>query len=292
MSRLSAIVVAGLLCAAVAATARSSLEPEAMAMGRVRDPTWLPSGRTLRITSLGQRLLLSDVYWLRLVQYMGETLLAHVDRWGATLPLAEIVTDLDPRHGYAYQVVGSDLGFVPGRAADAEKILKKGMRNLPDRWTLYWVYAVNKFLYQGDFAEAAEYARRAAVAGKRPHLALLAANLALAADAEYRTTEAFLEEAIRTADTPELRVQLERRLVKVRTYQVLSQVEKAVAEYRRRYVVWPMGLEVLISEGLLRAIPEDPSGGQVILDLSTGAVRSTVLGERKPLRNTMAGEAQ
>jgi tetratricopeptide (TPR) repeat protein len=292
MVRLPAIVLAGCLLAATAVIARTTLEPEAAAMGRVRDPTWLPSGRSLRVTSLGQRLLLSDVYWLRLVQYMGETLIAKVDRWGAALPLAEIVTDLDPRHGYAYQVVGSNLGALEGRGPEADRILKKGMAALPDRWTLPWTYAVNKFLYEGDFVEAAKYARKAAEVGHRPHLALLAANLALAADREYDVTEAFLLEAIPGAETPDLRAQLERRLVKVRTYQALSTVERAVAAYRRRYVIWPMGLDVLVHERLLARIPEDPSGGQLRLDLATGEVRSTVLGARKPIRNTLAGETR
>jgi hypothetical protein len=291
MPRITALV-ATLVFAGMAVTARISLEPEASRLGGVRDPAWLPSGRSLRLASFGQRVVLADLYWLKLVQYMGETLLSHLDRWDAVAPLAEIVTDLDPRYGYAYQVTGSNLAGVAHRHAEASRILHKGMRNLPDRWQLYWIHAVDKFLYEGDFAEAAEYARQAAVIGKRPHLALLAANLALASDqdAEYRTTLEFLPEAIAQADTPELKAQLERRLEKVRTYAALSAVEHAVEAFQRRYGIRPIALDHLVWTGFLRAVPADPAGGGIAYDPATGKVWSTVLGERRPLRNTMAQE--
>jgi len=333
---------------------RGRLEPEASARGAIRDPAFLPSGKTLRLAAFGQRLLLSDLYWLRLVQYMGETLIHKADRWAALYPLAEIVTDLDPRHGYAYQVVGSNLAGLAGRHEEAERILLKGMRELPGRWNLPFTHAVNKFLYEQDYRTAAEYARRAAEIGKRPGLALLASNLAglagrheeaerillkgmrelpgrwnlpfthavnkflyekdyrtaaeyarraaeigkrpglallasnLAlitdADDEYATTRDFLELAIEQASTDEMRQELRERLVKVRTYEVLSRVERAVAAYRAAQGRPPLLLLDLVTTRLLPGLPEDPSGGIIEYDPATGQVRSTVVGARAPLR--------
>jgi len=289
MARVLALpTLAACLLATAAVSSRMALEPEALASGRIRNPAWLPSGKLLRIASLGQRLLLSDYYWLKLVQYVGETMLAKQQRWEALYPLADIVTDLDPRHGYAYQVAGSNLSGLAQRYQEADRILQKGIRNLPDRWQLYFVAAVNKFYFEGDFAEAARYARLAADVGKRPHLALLASNLSLAADTEgeYRAAEAFVQEAVQQAETPELREQLERRLAKVRTYRVLSEVEKAIAAYQQRQGRRPFTLLALVGEGLLPALPADPSGGEIVYDPATGEVKSSVLGPRKPVRNT------
>lgn len=271
--------------AALAAAARSRLEPEARQVGRVRDPAWLPQGNVVRLVSMGQRLLLADLYWLKTVQYMGEQALARGD-WRALLPLADVVTDLDPRFGWAYQVAGSNLAGLAGRHRDAARILEKGMRNVPDRWSLPWVYAVNKFLYERDFATAAAYARRAAEVGKRPHLALLAANLSLVVDAdqEYAASEVILRESIPQAELPELRAQLEQRLVKVRTYAALSRVEKAVAAFRARFVRWPVTLDELVWHGLLPALPGDPSGGELLYDAATGRVRSSIVGPREPIQ--------
>jgi tetratricopeptide (TPR) repeat protein len=294
------LVAAAIVLLIAAVVARMRLEPEAAAVGKVRNPAWIPDGNVLRITSFGHRLAVADLYWLRTVQYIGETVMTDSNRWEALYPLANVVTDLDPRYGYAYQVAGSNLGGLAHRYAEADKILLKGMRNLPDRWTLPFTLAVNKFFYEGDFAAGAEYARIAARAGKRPHLALLAANLSLASDRtdEYATAEAFLEEtlrlgdALRLEDTPELHAQLAQRLVKVRTYAVLHQVERAVAAYRAAEGRNPVFLGELITKGYLSAIPADPSGGTLLYDPRDGAVTSSVLGERKPLRVTRARTAQ
>jgi tetratricopeptide (TPR) repeat protein len=285
MPRLLAISIAAFVAAAVAATARARLEPEALQVGRVRDPAWLPDSRAVKLAAMGQRQLLAEAYWLRTVQYMGEMTLTGGD-WRALHPLADLTTDLDPRFAYAYQIAGSNLAGLAHRYDEAERILLKGMRNVPDRWTLPWTHAVNKFLFERDFATAAEYARRAAEVGRRPHLALLAANLSLVTDdtSEYAAAEAVLTTAIAQADTPELRMQLGERLVRVRTFEALSRVERAAEEFGRRYGRRPVLLDELVAQGLLAEIPKDPSGGIIVYDPAKGEVRSTVLGARVPTR--------
>lgn len=271
---------------ALTAATRVSLEPHAASLGRVRDPAWLPSGQSLRVTSFGQRLALADLYWLRTVMYVGESTLAPDRGWEALYPLGEIVTDLDPRFGYAYQVVGSNLSGLAGKLPESNRILEKGMRNVPDRWTLPFLYAFNKFFYEDDYATAAVYARRAAEVGQRPHLALLAANLSLVAntDGEYDSALAFLEASLQQATTPELRVQLEERLVKVQTYRELARCEEAVAAFRARTGRSPVSLDEVVWYGLLPAVPADPSGGRIEYDPVTGTLRSTRLGPREPIR--------
>lgn len=276
------------LLAAVAGLARGSLEPEATSLGRIRDPAWVPSGRIVRLTSLGQRLLLADVYWLKTVAYVGEWALEPKRGMGALLPLADLVTDLDPRFGYAYQVAGSNLSGLAHLVPESDRILEKGMRNVPDRWSLPFLYAFNKFFYEDDFATAARFARRAADVGKRPHLALLAANLSLVAnrDDEYRSALEILEVSLQQADTPELRAQLQDRIVKVKTYQAMSVVERAVAAFRERNVRRPIVIEELTRGGFLEEVPRDPSGGSILLDPATGEVLSSVVGLRRPIRVT------
>jgi tetratricopeptide (TPR) repeat protein len=284
LHRRAALAVLALVLLALTTAARLGLEPEASARRAVRDPAWLPSGAVLRTVSCGQRLLLADVYWLQAVQYIGETVLAKVQRWDALLPLAEIVTDLDPRFGYAYQVAGSNLAGLGHRYAEADRILKKGMRNVPDRWSLPFTYATNKFLFEQRYAEAAEYARRAAEIGKRPALALLAANLSAIADTddEYRAAAAFLEEMLAQTDTPELQEELRQRRTRILTFQALSTLKHAIAAHRARAGRLPARLADLVPSEL-PALPKDPSGGRFVYDPATGAVRSSILGPRAPL---------
>jgi tetratricopeptide (TPR) repeat protein len=281
--------LAALALAALGLTvaARRSLEPEAAARAAVRNPAWLPSGKVLRTVSCGQRLLLADLYWLDAVQYVGETVMAKVPRWEALHPLADIVTDLDPRFGYAYQITGSNLAGLAHRYREADRILEKGMRNVPDRWSLPFVYATNKFLFEHDYAAAAEYARRAAEIGKRPHLALLAANLSALAntDEEYRAAVAFIDQMLGETDTPELKAELEERRTRIRTFQALATLERAIAAHQGRAGRPPRRLADLVPSEL-REIPADPSGGRFLYDPQSGAVRSSIVGARAPLRIT------
>jgi tetratricopeptide (TPR) repeat protein len=281
------IVAAVLALGAATAVARTSLEAEASRAAAVRDPAWLPNGALLRVASFGQRLVVADLYWLKFVQYVGETALAKANRWDALHPLADIVTDLDPRFGYAYQVAGSNLAGLAHRYDEAARILEKGMKSVPDRWSLPWTYATNKFLYEEDYATAADYARKAAQVGKRPYLALLAANLSALAntDAEYRTTLAFLDQAIDQAGTDELRATLVERRMRTATWYALAKLEHAIARFERTTGRKPSFLSELLA-GYLDQIPPDPSGGEIVYDPSTGTVRSTVWGPRAPLKIT------
>ncbi len=283
------VLVALLLLVAATVGARLALAPEAAAQGKIRDPTWLPNGALLRTASFGERLALADLYWLRFVQYVGETVILKQQRWDGMYPLADVVTDLDPRFGYAYQVAGSNLGGLAHRYAEADRILEKGMKNVPDRWSLPLVMGINKFLYEQDYPAAAAYVRRAAEVGDRPYLALLAANLAALAntDAEYQTSLAFLDQALENAGTPELKAELRERRSRTATYWVLSQLEKALAAFEGARGRRPIDLQELVSAGLLSALPADPSGGDILYDPLTGAVKSSVWGPRAPLRVTL-----
>jgi tetratricopeptide (TPR) repeat protein len=280
------LLLAGLLVTSYAATLvmRAGLEPEASARGKIRDPAWLPSGRVLRVASLGQRLVLADLYWLQAVQYVGETMMAKAQRWDALYPLTDIATDLDPRFGYAYQVSGSNLAGLAHRYDEADRILEKGMRAVPNRWSLPFVYASNKFLFEHQYAVAAEYARRAAEIGKKPELALLAANLSALANTsdEYRAALAFLDQMLSVTDDQDLRAEFTERRTKISTYQALSTLETAVADFTARHGKRPASLDELVPSELAQ-LPADPSGGRLVYDARTGEVRSTVIGPRAPL---------
>jgi hypothetical protein len=90
--------------------------------------------------------------------------------------------------------------------------------------------------------------------------------------------------AIEQAESDDLREQLVKRLVRVRTFAALSRAEQARDRFERRFLRRPLSMGELVFHGLLPAIPADPSGGLIELDLRTGEVRSTLAGPRKPLR--------
>ena len=270
---------------AATAVARTALAPVADAQRPLRDLAFLPDGRVLRAVSLGQRHSLADYYWLALIQHVGAAADAKVPRWDAVYPVANLVTDLDPRFGYAYQEAGGVLSGLASRVDLSNQILLKGVAAVPDRWQLYWNLGFNKYFYQGDLAEAARYFQKAAEVGKRPHLAFKVSALALDSGGPegYELAIHALEVALQEPGADPLREALEKRLLQARTFQVLARVESAAQAFHAAAGRWPRGTGELVASGQLPAVPPDPAGGAIELDPATGKARSTVLGPRVPI---------
>jgi hypothetical protein len=243
-----------------------------VAQERPYDIDAVPRAGPLAFLFLGNRILAADVNWLRAVQYIGEPR-GNERGWDKLFPIVDTVTDLDPRHGYAYQVAGAILSSV-GRIDESNRILEKGTRAVPDRYILPYHRAFNAFYYQGDWKEAGRWAEVAARApGAPPHLRqnVLAYYVkGKRADAAV----AFLEQALTEAKDPDTRKALDAQLKQAHLELDASEVDDAVASWRARYLVGPLALAQLVSEGLLPSIPPDPYGGDLYLD-DEGRVRST-----------------
>lgn len=288
MGRMSDAVRAAVLVLVLAgatAGARAALEPVASRASSLRDPSFLPDGHALRAVSLGQRHALADYYWLSLVQHVGVST-DHADAtWNAVYPYADLVTDLDPRYGYAYQEAGGLLSGVAHKVELSDRILLKGLAAVPDRWQIPWNLGFNKYFYERDLRGAAAYFERAARVGKRPHLHYQSAAFAMDASGEedYAFAIRVLEEALSESGSEPLRIVLQERLVRARTYEALADVDRAADAYRARTGSTPGSIEALVAEGLLPAVPKDPSGGRIVWDAARGKARSTILGAREPI---------
>jgi tetratricopeptide (TPR) repeat protein len=265
-------VTAALVAGAVLA-ARAMPIPEE----RPYDVPVVPSAGTLRWLFPSHPTLAANLYWLRTVQYIGEQR-ASERGWENLLPLAELVTDLDPKHGYAYQVVGTILSSVE-RVEESNRILEKGMRNVPDRYILPYHRAFNAFYYQGDFAAAGRYAELAARAPGAPeHLRqnVLAYYVkGSRADLAVR----YLEHALAAAQDEKSRRAIGEQLAQARFEAAAAPIDEALRAYRARLGMLPASPVQLVAEGLLAALPPDPAGGAWIVG-EDGRARSTVHARR------------
>jgi tetratricopeptide (TPR) repeat protein len=232
----------------------------------------VPRASALGFLFLGNRTLAADLNWLRAVQYIGEPR-GNERGWDKLFPLVDVVTDLDPRHGYAYQVAGTILSSV-GRIEESNRILEKGVRAVPDRYILPYHRAFNSFYYQGDWQGAGKWAE---VAARTPGAPLHVRQNVLAYYVKGKRADAaivFLEQALKEARDPDSRKALESQLRQARLELDASRLEDAIQEWRARYHTGPLALGQLLSEGLLRSIPADPYGGDLYLD-EDGRVRSS-----------------
>jgi tetratricopeptide (TPR) repeat protein len=262
------LIVFAVLAAATAATA-SLLS---VAQDRPYDIQAVPRPGPLAFLFLGNRTLAADVNWLRAVQYIGEKR-GDERGWDKLYPLVDAITDLDPGHGYAYQVAGTILSAV-GRVDESNRILEKGTRNVPNRYILPYYRAFNAFYYQGDWQEAGRWAE---VAARTPGAPAAVRQNAVAYYVKGRRPEAavaFVEQALSEAKDPDSRKALEGQLRQARLELAASRVDEAVAEWQRRYFTGPLAVGQLVAEGILPAVPEDPFGGELVLD-PDGRARSS-----------------
>jgi tetratricopeptide (TPR) repeat protein len=273
MSRLRLLALAAALGGATVLLGTRLEEPR----DRPYDIGILPASSALRWASLGHPLLVANLFWLRTVQYIGEP---RGDRrgWDKLFPVVDLVTDLDPRHGYAYQVAGNVLGAV-GRVDEANRILEKGTRNRPDRYILPFHRAVNAMLYAGDYVEAARWFEVASrVPGAPEHMREYVLSMYVKGE-EAGGAVTFLQHLLDTATDDESRRSLERQLLQARVEQAAAVIDAAVERFRERYVLPPVALEQLVFTGVLREIPPDPAGGTWVLD-DEGRAHSTISTKR------------
>lgn len=135
----------------------------------------LPSAAAVRFLSLGFQTTAADIYWLRLTQEVGSGPDPH--EWHEIYPLIELITDLDPSYGYAYEVGGSLL-ISQNEYALADAILKKGMEKVPNRWQLPFLRGFLAWYEQKKWADAAPLILQASSIPKSPsYLPELAARL-------------------------------------------------------------------------------------------------------------------
>jgi tetratricopeptide (TPR) repeat protein len=232
----------------------------------------VPKASTLRWLSLGHPTLAANLLWLRAVQYIGDPR-ANERGWEKLYPLADVVTDLDPRHGYAYQVAGTLLSAFD-QVPESNAILEKGTRALPDRYILPYLRAFNAFYYDDDWVTAGRFAE---ISARTPGAPQHVRQNVLAYYVKGQRADAaitFLEQLLSEARDPETRKAVEAQLKQAVLERDAVHVDEAVETWRSRYLIGPLSLEQLVAEKLLPAIPADPHGGELYID-EEGRVRST-----------------
>lgn len=240
---------------------------------RPYDVEHVPDGDVARAASLGQRGLVSDLYWLQTVQYVGEPK-ADQRGWEKLYPLVDLVTDLDPRHGYAYQTAGIVLSAA-GRLDESDAILRKGMEKGPNYWTFPYYLSFNHWFYLGDYETGARYAEIAArTPGASPNISHLAVSLASKSGTPEQAIELLLElrKNVKDAVTAGRLDEQLKLAVLERDAQAL---ERAAATYTERTGL-PLGsLDMLVVSGLVARIPDDPFGGHYQWDPEKREVTSS-----------------
>jgi len=268
--------------AALAGAGALNLSLAAQLRQRPYDVGHVPRGPLARVLSLGHRTFVSDLYWLSTVQYIGE---ARADQRGydKLFPLVDLVTDLDPRHGYAYQTAGIVLSAA-GRLDESDRILEKGIERGPGYWTYPYYLAFNAWFYRGDLAAGARWAELAArTPGASPNISHLALSLKSKSGSPDEALEMLRE--IRATVKDEVSASRVDEQIRLATVERDAQaLERAAARFEAERGEAPRSLQQLVSEGYLDRIPEDPFGGRYEWRPAERKVRSSANPFRFELR--------
>src|SRR5690349_14342458 len=126
----------------------------------MEDVLFIGSPEFAKRASLGYSGLLADIYWMRVVQYLGGKHHEDAAEMKALAPLLDIATTLDPNLIIAYEWGSTFLDQPPpvgaGDETAAIALAKKGIKNNPDNWRLYFTLAFIQYLGQHDYLAAAQ----------------------------------------------------------------------------------------------------------------------------------------
>lgn len=270
MSRGSTILAVLLLVASMAASVvLVGTIAAAYPSSPMEDVLFVSSPEFVKRASLGYSGLLADIYWMRVVQYFGRKHQRDSMEYKALAPLLDITTTLDPNLVVAYEWGSTFLDQPPpsgaGDDAAAVALIRKGIRNNPSEWHLYFTLGFIQYLGQRDYLGAAKtFEEGSRISSSRSWMKVLAAKMLT--DAGSLETARYMWQNIYNESTDKnLKQNAELHLACLVVDQEIPQLESVVSEFRPRTGHNPSSWGDLIASGLLRVIPRDPTGTAYVL---------------------------
>ncbi len=225
---------------------------------------YIPSPAVLKRMSLGYTGLLADIYWTRAVQYFGGHHHAKSQEYKLLEPLLDITTTLDPHLIVAYQFGSVFLAQKPPEGAGmpdkAVALVRRGIRENPDEWRLYYELGFLEYMELKDSRAAAQaFENGSKVPDAHPFLKILAAAMAQHAG-EEQMARMLWTTTYETSTDPLIRANAIKHLTALRADDEVQRLEAMVEQYRERTGRFPASFLELISAGYLRRLPIDPAG--------------------------------
>src|ERR1700732_4788060 len=134
------------------------IDEQQRAMVSEDDQLMLRSSKLVKGVSLECAPLVADIYWTRVVQYLGNTQAANQGDLRLLWPLLDVTSVLDPQlmpvchFGSTFLSAASPRGA--GRPALAEELLERGLRANPDEWRLYYDLGFVYYFDMKDYPKA------------------------------------------------------------------------------------------------------------------------------------------
>jgi len=239
------VLCAGIVAAQYSFDALKSTQPKPA-------PLLIPAS-VVRVTDLGLHSATAAFFWVGVIQRFAalagngfNDLAAHI----------RIINDIDPKFSYPYAFAELVLPS-SDHAAEAIEIGKRGLAAADPDWQIPYYLGVDYHIYLKDRKNAATYMNIAArVPGAPPNVKYVAATYGNRQDLRGQTRAIWVSIYENTKDEV-IAKQAETYIAHIDT---LDFLEKAATLFKQRLGHYPKTLDELVTQKILKAIPQDPFG--------------------------------
>ena len=267
----SAIAVVALLVAVYAVQSR--IDESFGAYRSTEEILYIDNPGVLKKALMGFDSLAADLYWLRTVQYYGGKRrdVSNKD-FGLLEPLLRITVTLDPDLTIAYTYGATFLSepFPQGAAMPSKGIalIDEGIRRHPDHWRFYLDKGFLYFWYMKDPEKASEIFLEGAKLEGAPFWMKTTAARTLAEGGSRQTARNLWQILHDTAETPQQRQNAAIHLAQLDAVDQIEALRRLAASFEEHTGRYPSSWAELISAGILKSPPVDPTGAPYVLDAS------------------------
>jgi len=231
---------------------------------------YLPTGRYIKVLSLGYQNLAADILYLWSIQrysrYEGEHRFRYLEH------VYDMITDLDPHYIDPYLIGALTMAREGSDYERAFKLLQKGMRNNPDEWILPLDAGFYALMDLKDYSKAIDYFMRASkIEGCPPEVDRLIAGAFLRKGDKVASLKFWLDIYNSTTDERIKEVSYN-HIYDLKIAIDLEMLQKAINHYKEKKGKFPTSLSALVREGFLKGIPVDPDGKSYEYDRNGGKV--------------------
>jgi hypothetical protein len=250
---------------------------------------YVQSGRVLDKVALSYDALLADVYWIRALQHFGGArgLSEQQRRYDLLYPLLDLTTSLDPHFSVAYRFgaifLSEPFPSGAGRPDQAIALLEKGVKATPDSWEYCHDIGFTYYWHLHNYAKAAEWFERGGNLPNGPWWLKTYAAIMLTRGGDRRASRFMWQQMLQSSEDGWLRQNAELRLMQLDALDQIDQLKKVVAEFTRRTGRTPETWEQIVSAGILRGVPNDPTGTPYQLNFASGEVTISGASKLSPL---------
>lgn len=240
--------------------------------------SWIRSVAMMQRLALEFDVAVADVYWVRAVQFYGDTKLSKATNKNYDLlyPLLDMTTSLDPDFKIAYRfgaiLLSEGYPNGPARPDAAISLLEKGIRRSPERWEYYYDAGMVEYWWREDYQAASEWFLKAARQPGAPEwLPTVAAGM-LAQGGSHASARMLWTQIGQNAEQDWLRQAARRGIMQIDAEEQIDALRGLEARFAAETGRHPGGWVEFVRTGRLRGVPIDPTGVPYTLDPASGAI--------------------